>query len=139
MSGDRLRDVALAMYAAGYAAGHHDTVESCYTDVLPGDEEAMLGDRVSEALDAEPAPAPSDVESPGEHYDRLRAMRDDEGLTWDLSGNDRAAFRWAIDEIDRLRAAVREAHGILADAPEGSGKIHQRADQAYSVLGEVVR
>lgn len=35
------------------------------------------------------------------HLERLIAMRDDNGLTWDLSGQDRAAFAWVVEQIER--------------------------------------
>lgn len=38
------------MYNQGYAQGHHDTVESMYTDVLPVDMETYHDDIVSDLL-----------------------------------------------------------------------------------------
>ena len=38
-----------------------------------------------------------------EHRDRLQAMLDDaKGTTWDLSKNDLAAIKWALDRIKEL-------------------------------------
>lgn len=36
-----------------------------------------------------------------EHRERLEAMVEDNGQTWDLSDNDKAAIRWAIETLDR--------------------------------------
>lgn len=38
--------------------------------------------------------------------ERLQAMLADDGMTWDLSPNDKRAIKWALDEIDRLQAFV---------------------------------
>lgn len=32
------------------------------------------------------------------HLDRLRAMAEDDGQSWDLSPNDKEAIRWAVDQ-----------------------------------------
>ncbi len=45
---ERLRAEVVAIYNAGYAAGHHDTVESCYVDVLPVDARTYHADVVAE-------------------------------------------------------------------------------------------
>ena len=38
------------VYNAGYNNGHNDTVESCYTDVFPGDAETYHEDVVFELV-----------------------------------------------------------------------------------------
>lgn len=39
----------------------------------------------------------------GEHEARLRAMIAPDQLSWDLSANDEAAIRWALDAIGKLK------------------------------------
>lgn len=43
-----------------------------------------------------------------EYESRLRQMTDAKQQTWDLSPNDAAAIRWALEEIERL-AKMRAA------------------------------
>ena len=38
------------IYNAGYGSGHHDTVEGCYTDVLPVDADIYQDDIVEELI-----------------------------------------------------------------------------------------
>lgn len=44
------RRLLTALYNAGYSNGHNDTVESCYTDVLPVDADTYHDDMVDEWL-----------------------------------------------------------------------------------------
>jgi hypothetical protein len=55
------------------------------------------------------------AEMPDEKFDRLRAMFEDEGETWDFSPKDRAAIRWAFDEIRRLRGEIADRMTGLND------------------------
>jgi hypothetical protein len=43
-----------------------------------------------------------------EHLDRLQAMTEDEGDTWDLSDNDKLAIRFALDRIDQQSSTISE-------------------------------
>jgi len=38
------------VFNTGYAAGHHDTVEGCYVDILPEDVRALHKDIVEQLL-----------------------------------------------------------------------------------------
>lgn len=91
-----------------------------------------------------------------EHYERLCAMRDDKGLTWDLSGNDRAAFRWAIEQIDSIAtiraeamAEQRKKDAEIADGhaeeikhtshADGLGMGNQSAEHACKYIASIIR
>ncbi len=53
------------------------------------------------------------------HLERLRAMTAPDQKTWDLSPNDVAAIRWAIDEIAHLRGRLRAtAQTIIAESAD---------------------
>jgi len=45
-----LKKVSVRLYNQGYHAGHNDTVESCYTDILPVDMDTYHADVVAEIL-----------------------------------------------------------------------------------------
>lgn len=42
-----------------------------------------------------------------ENLERLRAMSTDNGQTWDLSDNDQAAIKWALNAISVLSDIVK--------------------------------
>ncbi len=42
--------VLIELYNAGYASGHHDTAEGCYTDILPVDSDTYHSDVVAEFI-----------------------------------------------------------------------------------------
>jgi len=44
-----------------------------------------------------------------EAYERLVAMHQDVGETWDLSTHDKSAIAWALSQIDGHAAAIAEA------------------------------
>ena len=48
---ERLQGLTVWMYNQGYGAGHNDTVEGCYTDVLPVDKFTYHDDVVSDLLE----------------------------------------------------------------------------------------
>jgi hypothetical protein len=58
------------------------------------------------------------------HKDRLDAMLEDNGQTWDLSPNDKLAIQWAVDQLpremegiaDRLRDCLKNTEEKLAAA-----------------------
>jgi hypothetical protein len=54
--------------------------------------EFLMSERAAVAPGAEREPLEMN-----EHYERLLAMWDDDGNKWDLSPNDKAAIRWALD------------------------------------------
>jgi NTP pyrophosphatase (non-canonical NTP hydrolase) len=68
-------DMALALFAAGYHSGHHDTVEGHFDDDPRGqDSEYYHGERVAEILDDMEAPAlPADWASLAAWLDRKAA------------------------------------------------------------------
>jgi hypothetical protein len=41
-----------------------------------------------------------------EHTERLRAMVEDDGETWDLSDNDKAALRMALEAVELANSAI---------------------------------
>lgn len=45
------KEILIHAYNSGYTAGHHDTVEGCYVDVLPCDMTEYHEDVVSELAD----------------------------------------------------------------------------------------
>jgi len=53
MQGDCLETNKLFVYLynCGYSAGHHDTIEGCFTDILPVDSDSYHDDVVTEILD----------------------------------------------------------------------------------------
>lgn len=46
----------IKLYNQGYLAGHHDTVESIFTDIFQGDMSTYQADVVLDLLKYEPAP-----------------------------------------------------------------------------------
>lgn len=51
-----------------------------------------------------------------EAVDRLRAMVDDRGLTWDLSPNDKQALVVMLDELARVTAERDRARRVIVQA-----------------------
>jgi hypothetical protein len=54
-----------------------------------------------------------------EHIERLEAMTQDDGETWDLSDNDKAAIRYALQQLAEARKgafldAVTHANAMLS-------------------------
>lgn len=60
-----------------------------------------------------------------EHKDRLQAMTEDKGDTWDLSPNDVAAIQWALDSLE---AALAELDALKAGAVEAWGLSPEKED-----------
>ena len=61
-----------------------------------------------------PKPVPIVPIQPREHTERLEAMVEDDGDTWDLSDNDKAALRFALAQIngyDEILAALKAVVG----------------------------
>lgn len=64
IAAEKERDAAMGQavrtYNSGYAAGHHDTVEACYTDILPCDMGTFHKDEVAELVADLLSPAPAE-------------------------------------------------------------------------------
>jgi len=77
---ERLREASVNIYNQGYTTGHHDTVEGCYTDVLPVDMDTYHADVVAYIF-AEQALTPA---PPCDGFDRTAAhseVRDNQKLS----------------------------------------------------------
>lgn len=50
-----------------------------------------------------------------EHLERLSAMADDEGMTWDLSPNDKAAIAAVLESREHWKALADSARDFIAE------------------------
>jgi hypothetical protein len=60
-----------------------------------------------------------------EHTERLRAMLEDDGDTWDLSDNDKAAIRMALSAVEHANLAVCSYCGHIG--PKNSADMAEHA------------
>jgi hypothetical protein len=67
-----------------------------------------------------------------EHFERARLMATDNGGTWDLSRNDKAALRVVLDEHDIQRRDRLLAESALATARASNAELHRRCQAAES-------
>lgn len=51
------------------------------------------------------------AESDDEKLDRVRLMSKDNGETWDLSPNDRAALKYVLSRLDSAEETIQDAFG----------------------------
>jgi len=49
---------------------------------------------------------------------RLRAMVADNGDTWDLSGNDQDAIKFALDRISELESQASDLRGLVSEVED---------------------
>lgn len=76
--------------------------------------------------------------APGLHEGRLKAMLDPDSLAdWGLNDEDRAAIRWALDAIDRLkmerdglRVEVSQAYRRTVTIQRAVERVRDEADRA---------
>lgn len=62
-----------------------------------------------------------------EHYARLRSMVDPKQQTWDLSPNDVAAIKWALDGIEELERTCQNLASQVY-GPCGMKNHHETCD-----------
>ncbi len=73
-----------------------------------------------------------------DHLTRLQAMTAPGQRTWDLSPNDVAAIRWAIDEITLLRARLRKTAQTIIEEIGASGP-EDAEESAARAVSEIKR
>lgn len=106
-------------------------IENAHDRLLAETELRMEGSAITDIVTM------TDVEA----YERLVAMRQDDGKTWDLSMHDKSAIAWALSQIDGHVSAIAKAEksgreecaeracgivsGVLLNALSGADKRYQ--------------